>query len=126
MIGSVGQVLTTAPQQGSPVSAAGKVLKWLAILLVVAIVLVVVYFAIQLASYDWSFTDYAESEWGVNDTGENPVSALFSAFARLSPVGVVGGFFGLGTTATGTAGMAESVSRGKDSFYTWLKRLSGN
>lgn len=126
--------------QGAKIAKEGlssRVFKWIMIIILILIVAVIVwvfwsmYVDYGLSPFDPSTWDDAlvglfEAKAGVSDTGQSAGGAWLGGALRLSPLGILGGFIGIGTSATGRAGMAEQWSRGKSSVYTFFKRLSGN
>lgn len=135
--GAVARVATTRAEPGSPVAIGGKILKWLIIIIIALIVIAVLYVGFSLYSnyglnpldpstYDDAIIAYIEGKWGVSDTGQSSGGALWSALWRTSIFGWAGAGLGLGTSASGRAGLAENAGNIKNAIYTFLKRGSGN
>jgi hypothetical protein len=126
--------------QGVKVAKQGfgsRILKWIVvgILLLIIISLVWVLWSMYAnyglnpldpSTWDDSLLALMEAKAGVSDTGQSAGSSWLSASLRFSPFGFLGGAIGIGTSATGRAGMAENWTKGKNSAYTFYKRLSGN
>jgi hypothetical protein len=125
MIQGASQMVMTTPQKGSAVDTFGKLLKWIFIIIGIVILVALIWFVWQLSEYDYSVVDYLEAEAGVTDTGDGGWSALFDGWLRLSPAGLLGGALGIGVSGTGSTGMGNQVTKGKNSIYTALKRLFG-
>lgn len=135
--GSVVSIATTRAEPGSPVATVGKILKWIIIIILIVVVLSVVYIGWSLyagyglnpldpSSWDNAIIAYIEAKWGVSDTGQSMGGAAWGAWWRLTPFGWIGSALGLGTSASGRAGMVENAGKIKDAIYTFLKRGSGN
>lgn len=126
--------------QGAQITKRGlssRVFKWIMIIILILVIAIVVWVfwsmyvdyglnPLDPSTWDDSFLALFEAKAGVNDTGQSAGSAALGGALRLSPLGILGGFIGIGTSATGRAGMAEQWSTGKSSVYTFFKRLSGN
>ena len=126
--------------QGVKVAKKGlssRLFKWVVIVILLVIIATLVwvlwsmYATYGLNPLDPSTWDNAlialfEAKAGVSDTGQGAGGAWLSGALRLSPFGFFGGAIGIGTSATGRAGMAENWTKGKSSVYTFFKRLSGN
>ena len=125
MIAGASQLAFQAPQKGSLASTGAKVVKWVFILIGVAILIALVWFIWQIAEYDYSVVDYLEAEAGVSDTGDSGWMAFAEAALRFSPAGFIGSALGIGVSGTGSTGMGNNVTKGKNSIYTALKRLFG-
>lgn len=114
-----------------------KLLKWFVIIITVVIILTVIvvfwslYTEYGLNPIDPSTWDNAvilamETEWAVVDTEQSAGGSFWSVLWRASPMGFGGAALGLGTSASGRAGMAENALKGRNAIYTFFKRLSGN
>ena len=114
-----------------------KILKWIIIIILVIIVLAVLMMfwsmytnyglnPLDPSTWDNAFLSLFEAKAGVSDTGQSAGSSWLSGVLRFSPFGFFGGAIGIGTSASGRAGMAENWTKGKNSVYTFFKRLSGN
>jgi len=126
--------------QGVKVAKKGlssRLLKWTVIVILLVIIAALVWVLWSMyanyglnpldpSTWDDAFLALFEAKLGVSDTGKGAGSAWLSATFRFSPFGFLGGAIGIGTSATGRAGMAENWVKGKDSVYTFFKRLSGN
>jgi len=126
--------------QGVKVAKKGlssRILKWVFIIIIVIIVavLLMAFWSMYVnyglnpldpSSWDDAFLALFEAKAGVSDTGQGAGGAWLSTALRMSPLGFLGSAIGIGTSATGRAGMAENWTKGKNSAYTFFKRLSGN
>ena len=135
--GAVASIATRRPEQGSPAAIVGKILKWAIIIIIALVVIGVLYLGYSLyagyglnpldtSTWDDAIIGYLEAKWGVSDTGQSGGGSFWSVIWRVSVFGWGGSLLGLGTSATGRAGLAENASRIKDALYTLFKRGSGN
>ncbi len=97
-----------------------KLILWLLV-----IVLIVVIIFITWAGLQSDGDNIFESVGIVSDTGDGTGSAWLSAFWHFSPLGLLGGAAGIGTSSTGWSGVGQSWTKGKNSAYTFYKRLFG-
>ena len=118
-------------------ASSSKILRWVAIIILLLIIASLVWVLWSMyanyglnpldpSTWDDAALALMEAKLGVTDTGQSAGSSWLSGALRLSPIGFLGGAIGIGTSATGRAGMAENWTKGKSSVYTFFKRLSGN
>jgi len=118
-------------------ASGSKILRWVVIIILLLIIASLVWVLWSMyanyglnpldpSTWDDAAIGLMEAKLGVTDTGQNAGGSWLSAALRLSPFGFLGGAIGIGTSATGRAGMAENWTKGKSSVYTFFKRLSGN
>ncbi len=112
-------------------SGAGKIAKWFFIFVILLVLILILWVAWNLMEQGASLTDpstwsapivtWFETKFGVYDTGDSKGTALLKAI-YFSGIGAGGAFLGIGTSSWGIAGMAESLRKGKSSWYTFFKR----
>lgn len=121
----VTQAVTAPIAQGSLADRGLKIMKWVAIILLIAVLALIVWFVIQIAEYDFSISAWAEAEYDVSDTGDSTGGALLESWIRLSPFGWIGSAAGIGVSGWGSKGLSQNWSKARDSLYTLGKRLGG-